>query len=1033
MKIRSKIYLELSVMGLILFVTLLLSLYFFQEGSKAEEKARRMESALSQVEEIEISLHRTDFAYRDFLLRGNPDNGKTLKQSFGALRNATDQLKTAELPGENRTSIRSLTALLGSIIETGDRLRTQTLPIGNPEKEAVLYEMAQSFARASQQLQGVSSNLRKARDRIDKSEAGMNSKLLTTLTLTALFLVFIIPFSFFYFSRIIAAPLRNLMASVKRIGEGDFSPRLKEDRKDEFGGLHRTFNYMLNTLHRWQIDLAEKNLSLSHANQELEGLNEKYQLGNEELESANEELQISNEELESTNEEINLSNQELETKTRELETSKELLKKNNLELAQAHTYLETILNNASMGICVITPDHRIRSTNLALQKMLHHSGPELNGQTCHRIFRDEASPCTHCPIDAIVMNGLPSRYHHHLKSNNGNRIIAEVSAIPLFGDDGQVEQIIETINDVTEVTTLTEALMEQKERMESILMNMGEGVSVINKEYEIEFVNDTLRRCFGEIVGQKCYKAFRGFNESCKNEVCSLTEVLEKKKKRFEVTKKNEDGRFYRMTSVPLKNPDGSCSMIQIRQDITDRQTLDEERKRYLAQLEDLNRRMEQEVEKRVQELRETNAEFRLANERLKELNLEKSEFIDIAVHDLRTPLTSIVSYADLLQKYPDEPPETRQEFLGIITQESFRMTQLINDYLDLSKLESGFVDFKKDEIDLSILIREMLQTFESRLREKEIRLATEIPENLPGFTADTGRLKQVISNLMDNAIKFTPRGGQIVVRAEAVLEERLFRFSVRDSGPGIEEKFQDMLFKKFGRIMDKTIRKNQGSGLGLSVVKNIVEHYGGNIRVVSKKGEGATFSFTLPLDHHSVSVQHVIEVNEESNALIRKFVPLWKSHLARDFACAFFGSPEDIDRTKESLTGENLPTYALMEKEQLIFSSAKTALLHQGQCDGKHLFNCVRGFYDQIMQSAWQGLIVVRDMTRLLHGENGKEEIFYFEKKMDRYLRQYRKPLIQICYYHPRHFSPVELAGLAGNHDYRLTEEGLIERNESL
>lgn len=1032
MKIRTKIYLELAVMGMILFATLLLMLYFFHEGSKAERSTQQLESSLSKIEEMEVILHRIDFSYRNFLLTGKPAEKNSLLKNHDILRKTMGELKTDGLLGENGISLQSITPPLEKVIETGERLRTRSSPIiANPEKEAWLYNLNQSVARASQRLQEVASTLRRHRDRANKIESEINGKLSATLTLTILFLAAVIAFSFFYFSRMISAPLRVLMESAKRIGEGDFSLRLGEEKQDEFGALNRTFNYMLDTLNRQKEDVTEKNLALRQANEELADLNEKYQLSNEELESTNEELQISNEELESTNEEINLSNQELEIKAQELEASQKLLEKNNVELAQAHTYLETILHNINIGVCVINPDHRIHSTNQALQKMVHLSGSELTGKTCHKVFLKSDQPCVHCPIDTVVESGLPARYHHHLNSNNGDKIIADVTAIPLFDSSGQVEQVIETINDVTEVTTLTEALMEQKERMESILMNMGEGVSVINKDYEIEFMNDPIRRRFGAIVGQKCHEAFRGFEEPCTGEACSLTEILAKNKKRFEITKHNEDGHFYRMTSVPLRNPDGTRSIIQIRQDVTDRENLEVERKKYLEQLEDFNRRMEEEVEKRIQELRDTNAELRLANERLKELNQEKSEFIDIAVHDLRTPLTSIVSYADLLQKYPDEAPETRREFLDIITQESFRMTQLINDYLDLSKLESGFVDFQKEEVDLHALVLDMLQTFDSRLKDKEIRLLTKIPEDLPGIYADTGRLKQVVSNLIDNAIKFTLRGGSIAVRAEAIREDQLFRFSVRDSGPGIDKKFQNMLFKKFGRVMDKEIRKNQGSGLGLSVVKNIVEHYGGNIRVESKKGEGATFVFTLPLDRHTSLVQHVIEINPETAVLIRKFVPLWRRYLAKNFACAFFGSPEDIDRTKEILTGKNLPTYALMEKEQLIFSSAKTALLHQGRCDGAHLFNCVRGFYDRIMQSTWKGLIVVRDMSRLIPDKNDKEEIFYFEKKMDHYLRQYNKPIIQICYYHPGYFTPVEIAGLSGNHTHRMTEEGRIEKSK--
>ena len=1027
MKIRTKVLLALFLMGGILVFGNIWVIKNYQDGTAIEQIHRENQIQLDQHLNLKQAISGLTLALDNYIIYGDPVEKKKFLQTYQSISQQIHALDQTKIKMYDPIGIVKLNGQLDKIRELAGGLFEIGEPVGNPGAERIMREVGATAQNAETILNGMVKELETGREDNQRRSSMMRDHLFSAIYFMFFLLILSLLSSLFYFPRIIARPLILLMKAAQRIGQGDFSQLLDEKRKDEFGTLNRTFNFMLNALKQREKALVDKNLELKNVIEELEETNEKFQLSNEELGSTNEELQISSEELESTNEELNVSNQELETAARELTEVREVLEEKNQELKEAHDYLGSIIHSTDTGICVIGRDHRIESVNRTLQEMFGYSESELVGSHCYQIFHRVSEACTGCPMELSFSKGDTVRYNHRHCHKDGKEIIVDITTTPLSILDGRVERIIETIKDVTEVTRLTREVQEQKERMRSILMNMAEGVSVIRGDFEVEFINEPMKRQFGEVVGQKCYQALRGFDSPCPGEICSLQEILVKGKKRYEITKTNEDGKYYRMTSAPLRNPDGTLSMVQIRQDVTEQMRFEAERKKYTEQLEQINQRMEKEVEKRTLELSEANSELRLVNDRLKDLNREKSEFIDIAVHDLRTPLTSILSYADLLRKYQDESSETRTEFVSIIIKESFRMKQLISDYLDLSKLESGFVDFQKDDVDFHALIKEILPTFESRAAAKQIRMSLLFTPSLPGLTADTNRIRQVFVNLIDNAVKYTPAGGEIRIIGDYLEKQRLLRFSIQDSGPGIDEKNQGMLFKKFGKAMDNEVRAYQGSGLGLSIAKTIIKHYGGDIWVESSKGDGSCFTFTLPKDRSAVQVQHVVSVQGDTSELIRQMGPLWKDYLDRNYACVYFGSPMDIDRMKETLSAHNLNVYELMEKEQIIFSPAKEPLLSNGKCDGEHLYECASRFCDRIMQLPWDGLLIARDMSRLILDEKAKQEVLYFEKKMDYYLKQCRKPIVLICRYHPEHFSEVEISHLRQSHPYYISAGRIV------
>jgi Na+/proline symporter/nitrogen-specific signal transduction histidine kinase len=240
-------------------------------------------------------------------------------------------------------------------------------------------------------------------------------------------------------------------------------------------------------------------------------------------------------------------------------------------------------------------------------------------------------------------------------------------------------------------------------------------------------------------------------------------------------------------------------------------------------------------------------AELRAANTRLKELDRLKDDFISTVSHELRTPLTSIRLFSEILREQSDADAAQRKEFLDIIVKESERLTRLINNMLDLAKLESGRTEWRLAEVDPRDVVQEAIAATISLFSDKRVELDADVPAQLPAIVTDRDRIEQVLINLLSNAVKFVPPGeGRVNVSVS--FSDHTLQVAVRDNGPGIALADQRVIFDKFRQGGDALTGKPAGTGLGLPISRQIVEHLGGRLWVESEPGRGACFRFTVPL-----------------------------------------------------------------------------------------------------------------------------------------------------------------------------------------
>ncbi|MGQ9632319.1 MAG: response regulator [bacterium] len=231
-----------------------------------------------------------------------------------------------------------------------------------------------------------------------------------------------------------------------------------------------------------------------------------------------------------------------------------------------------------------------------------------------------------------------------------------------------------------------------------------------------------------------------------------------------------------------------------------------------------------------------------------KEIAAMKDRFVSTVSHELRTPLTSIKGYTDvLLAGRAGELSEKQRKYLGVIREQSHLLINLINDLLDISKMEAGEIRMRREDVNIGALIDKVTGELAFVAEGKGVSLTNDIPEDLPHFVGDPDRMAQVLTNLIGNAIKFTPEGGKVTVSAERVPGGVLCK--VKDTGIGIPPEDLDRVFDRFYRIDNPIAREVGGTGLGLSIAKDIVEAHNGFIWADSELGKGSMFCFAIPTD----------------------------------------------------------------------------------------------------------------------------------------------------------------------------------------
>jgi signal transduction histidine kinase len=250
-------------------------------------------------------------------------------------------------------------------------------------------------------------------------------------------------------------------------------------------------------------------------------------------------------------------------------------------------------------------------------------------------------------------------------------------------------------------------------------------------------------------------------------------------------------------------------------------------------------------LEEKSASLERATRELRAANEQLKSLDRLKDDFMSSVTHELRTPLTSIRALAELMRDDPAMPEARRGQFIAIIVSETERLSRLVNQVLDMAKIESGHAEWHNAEVDMGVLVQQAVATTAELFRERRTRVTVSLPDAPLVLLADPDRLTQVLLNLLSNAAKFVPvPGGRVDVSLRR--DDTGVTLVVRDNGPGVSPEQQALIFERFRQGGDAANRP-QGTGLGLPISRQIVEHFGGRLWLESQAGQGAAFCFRLP------------------------------------------------------------------------------------------------------------------------------------------------------------------------------------------
>jgi PAS domain S-box-containing protein len=393
---------------------------------------------------------------------------------------------------------------------------------------------------------------------------------------------------------------------------------------------------------------------------------------------------------------------------------------------------------------------------------------------------------------------------------DGRRIFIETSIFPLRNERGEIILFRGAGRDVTKRKQVEEKLLESEEKYRSVVERANDGICII-QDGTIKYLNARLANMWGEAAEKFVDTPFAEHLHSD-----DLPQMAERYKRRmageevtplYELALVRSDGsKVYAEVNAGVITYEGKPADLVILRDITERKQLEEEQSK---------------------------------------LERMKTEFLSNISHELRTPLQSITGFTKLMLQGKVPDPETQKEFLTIIDSQSENLCGLIESLLDMSRIESCRFDINKAPMSLRDLIQDVVHGFHNTANAKNIALTEDIPAALPEIEADEGRLRQVMTNLLGNAIKFSKDGGKITVKAEA--EDSNVLVQVTDCGIGIPKEAMKHLFEKFYQGDGSITRGYGGSGLGLYISKQIIEAHGGRIWAESKPGKKTKLAFIIP------------------------------------------------------------------------------------------------------------------------------------------------------------------------------------------
>ena len=464
------------------------------------------------------------------------------------------------------------------------------------------------------------------------------------------------------------------------------------------------------------------------------------------------------------------------------------------------------------------------------------------------------------------------------------------------------------IGHISELRTKGKKELEKEERFsENIITTIPDSLLVLDSDLRIKSANRTFYDTFHvkpeKVIGSSISELLKDKEGKLNSELKKLfgtALTLNNFELPYQIQELGERIFNVRARGIFISPEEGVGELVVI-QDITKRKKAEEGIRR-------LNEELEQKVSERTRELA-------IANKQLQEASQAKSGFLANMSHELRTPLNSIMGFSEILQgKTFGDLNEKQTRYVSNIHTSGKHLLGLINDILDLSKVEAGKIELKYEEFSLGDILSECQTLVNTMASKKGISLGFKVENGLSTISADPTRFKQIMYNLLSNAIKFTPDGGVVNIDAKSV--NGMMQASVKDTGIGITEEHQDKIFEEFYQVDSSYSKQYKGTGLGLPLTKKLVELHGGKIWLEGEPEKGSTFSFTLPLraeeeifeapavkeEKISAPVKEegkltILVVEDEKQA--SELLALYLEEAGYQVVCAFDGE-EAIEKAKE-------------------------------------------------------------------------------------------------------------------------------------
>ncbi|MFV5692155.1 CheR family methyltransferase [Flavobacterium sp. LT1R49] len=579
-----------------------------------------------------------------------------------------------------------------------------------------------------------------------------------------------------------------------------------------------------------------------------ETIYEELQAANEEIVSSNEEFQTLNEELETSKEEIEATNEELISTNQELQMRHDLL-------TESHEYSEAIIATIHEPMLILNKNFHVISANKSFYKKFLVDKEETEG----KLLFDLGNKQWNIPKLGQVLNEIISKNNSfenfevtHTFSGIGEKIML-LNAHLIIQKTNKEQLILLAIEDITDRSRY---YLKEKYSLSLIEASL-DPLTTISNEGKITDMNQATVIITG-ISRQKLKGSdFFGYFTEPEKARAVYQEVFAKGFITNSPLKlRHKSGR---LTDVLLngsvyKDDNGNVlGVVIVARDITDQKRIESEliEAKVFAELAAL---IAEEAKSKAEEA------TRIAEDAMK----AKQQFLSNMSHEIRTPMNAIIGFTKVILK--TDLSDKQKEYLNAIKLSGDTLIALINDILDLAKVDAGKMTFEKKPFKMAVSIASMLQLFETKIQEKNLKLVTNYDNKIPDvLVGDSIRLHQIILNLVSNAVKFTSEG-KIAINTHLLFEDEdkvIIEFSITDSGIGIPEDNIDLIFENFQQAPNGASSLYGGTGLGLAIVKQLVTSQGGSIRVKSKINEGSTFSFTLPFQKTKNPAELETNLNE--------------------------------------------------------------------------------------------------------------------------------------------------------------------------